>query len=169
MTTTQDTSQGFASDSAYATWTQGERDAADRMERESNMRQGAVLALADEARGHDVRGMTDDSLRRLARVYTREIEDVRSGDLPGGKRREKLNEARLSDIAAEQGIRAALRECWLADERGTHSYTAFVGRGGLLAVRDHGAPAASYDLAIRLDHLNHMHGRPTVLEWEKAA
>lgn len=169
VTTSQDTPQGFAPDSAYSTWSADQREASDRMETYFNGQRQTTLALADAARGHDFRGCNDDGLARLAIVYGRELEDVRSGYLSGGKRREQLNEARLRDIAAEQDFRAALRECWLADERGTHCYTGFSGRGGLLAVRDHAAMPPSYDLAVKLDHLNHMRGEPTVLAWDDAA
>lgn len=156
---------GFAPDSVYAEWTKAQREAADRVEAASNAQRRCILAQADAAAGHPVTGQPDDSLRRLAVVYRRELEDVLAGDVPGGERRSQLLRAKLHDIACEQEFRAALAESWLADEDGTHSYTAFQARGGLQAVVENSAPAPSYDLALLLDREHFLRGLPTVMEW----
>lgn len=168
MATTTET-PGFSPDSAYASWSQEERESSDRMEAYFQGQRRTILAQAEANAGHPISYRPDESLRRLAKTWRRELEDVQCGDRNGGKRREALLKARLRDIEAEQDVRAALRESWLASEDGTHSYTGFMGRGGLAAVRDHGATPPSYPLAEQLDYLNHMRGLPTVLEWEKAA
>jgi hypothetical protein len=156
---------GFAPESAYASWTKAQRAAADRVEAASNIQRRGILAQADAAAGHPLMGQPDDSLRWLAKKYSRDLEDVESGDLAGGDKRARLLRAQLHDIAVTQEYRAALAESWLADEDGTHSYTAFQARGGLRAVLDNSAPAPSYDLAIFLDHEHFLRGLPTVMEW----
>lgn len=157
---------GFAPESVYAEWTTAQREASDRMEAEANSRQSAVLARRDAADGHTVRGMADDSLRRMAVRLRRDLEDIEAGDQPAAKR--AVTTARLRDVEGEQAIRGALAECWLASEDGTHCYTGFMARGGLGAVLDHGAVPASYWLAETLDWRNWRQGKAHVLAWSSA-
>jgi len=69
--------------------------------------------------------LTDASLRRLAKGYRRDLEDIADGDQPRG--RERVVRAWLRDVEGEQRLRAALRTSWLAREDGTDSYTDFIG------------------------------------------
>jgi len=164
--------QGFAPDSVYAEYSADERGAADRMEVEANDRRAHLLALKAEKENHSVHGLPDSSLRRLAKEYHRELEDLADGDLGDDSktgRRTKLAEAKLADVEAEQAFRAVLSESWGAAEDGTHSYTSYMARGGLPATIHHGAPAPSYDLAQKLDFEHFKLGRPHVLAWRETA
>lgn len=157
---------GYAPGSVYSAWTSEQQAAAGRIEVEVNHRRRARLALGFSDAGHPIRGLTDAGLRRLAKHHRRDIEDIVSGDLVGGSRRRRLAAVELRDVEREQEFRAVLAECWLAREDGTHSYTMFHARGGLLAVLDHGAPPPSYELAVMLDRDMWRHGQPCVLAWE---
>jgi len=164
MTATATQPTGCAPDSVYASWSRAERAASDRIEAERNQQDRTALARRDAAEGHPISLAPDDSLRRLAKAYRRDLEDIADGDLHPG--RKAVITARLRDIEREQDFRATLRECWLAAEDGTHSYTAFHARGGLEAVLDHGAPAPSYQLAMRLDQERQARGLTHVFEWD---
>jgi hypothetical protein len=164
--------QGFAPDSVYAEYTAEEREISDRMEVESNDHRAWVLAVKAERENHSVHGAPDASLRHLAKLYRRELEDLADGDLLDDSktgRRTKLAEAKLADVEAEQAFRAVLAESWGAAEDGTHSYTSYMARGGLPAAVHHGATAPSYDLAQKLDLEHFKLGRPHVLAWEESA
>ena len=162
---------GYAPDSVFAEWSDEERAAADRIEEESNDRRAGVLALRDANEHHSVHGLPDDSLRHLAKLYRRELEDIEDGDLVDDSKtgkRTKLVKAKIADIEAEQAYRAALAESWCAAEDGTHSVTAFFARGHLTGVIYHGATPPSYDLARKLDERNWLEGKPHVLNWGEA-
>jgi hypothetical protein len=160
-------SSGFAPDSVHAEMTAEQREIADRVEADYNMQRGAELALAAERAGHTVRFATDDSLRRLGKLYRRELEDIDDGTLAKGRR--PITAARLRDVEREQAFRAALAATWQAAEDGTHSYTGYASRGGLSAVLYHGARPPSYLLAVQLDRANWSAGEPHVLEWGETA
>jgi len=128
------------------------------------VRDATGLARRSAAEAHPIGLARDDSLRRLAKAYRRDLEDIADGDLHPG--RKAVIAARLRDIEREQDFRATLRECWLAAEDGTHSYTAFDARGGLEAVLNHGASAPSYQLAMRLDQERQARGLTHVFEWD---
>jgi hypothetical protein len=154
-----------APDSVYATHTAGWRAAADRIEAEFNSQRNGERARLEAAQGHPIRFAPDASLRRLATRYRRDLEDVEAGDLAGGGERAQMLEARLHDIEREQAVRAALANSWRAREDGTHSYSAFQGRGGLRAVLEDGATPPSYQLAAELDWEHWKRGLPCVLTW----
>jgi len=158
------TQPGYAPDSVYASWDEEERASADRMERVKNNRERHILALRDANDGHPVTGGDDEMLRRLAKKYRRDLEDIAAGDLNPG--RKAVISARLRDIEREQELRATLRECWLADENGTHCRSTFEARGGLAAVIDHGAPGPTYELAMFLDQERQARGLTHVFEWD---
>lgn len=181
---------GHAPDSVYAEWTADERAASDRMEGDFNATRRAILASADLMRRSDpvkqpkdtgplyisgptVRGHSDDMLQRAAKRMRRQLEDIAEGDhtLPakgprGVKARVRFLNVVLRDIEREQEFRAALAYSWLAAEDGTHCYTAYQARGGLDAVLNHGAPPASYDLAVTLDWELWRRGGLHVLAWK---
>jgi len=157
----------YTPDCAYATWTRTMRRASDRMEADYNDNARVVLARRDETQGHTVHGQPDDSLRRLATIFRRELEDIAEGALPRARR--PLAEARLRDVERESEFRRALAESWLAAESGTHCYSAFDARGGLEAVLNHGAPPPSYSLAVTLDWELMRRGEVHVLAWGEAA
>ncbi|MGH2761410.1 MAG: hypothetical protein ACRDLD_02330 [Thermoleophilaceae bacterium] len=154
---------GFAPDSVYATWSAGQREAAGRMEARFNSQRHTQLALADEALGHPVTGYADDMLRRAVKRLRRDLEDIADGDLPAAKG--SFVRAKLNDVQIEVDRREALAERWAASEEGTHSYSAFRGRGGLLAVREDRATAPSYPLAQLLDWEAWKRGGEFVLNW----
>jgi len=167
-----ETAAGFAPDSVYAEYSTEEREIADHMEVESNDHRAWVLALGAEKENHSVHGLPDASLRHLAKAYRRELEDLADGDLQDDSktgRRTKFAEVKLRDVEAEQEFRRVLAESWGAAEDGTHSYTSYMARGGLLAATHHGAIACSYDLAEKLDYEHFKLGRPHVLAWEGTA
>lgn len=162
---------GFAPDSAYATWTAEQREISDRMEADYNMEASARLGLIAGDRGHPITATTDcpdGMLRRLVKQYRRNLEDVDDGSLHGGRSRARMLRAQIADIEREQERRAVLAECWQASETGTHSYSDFQGRGGLLAVVDHGARPPSYELAVLLDWEHWKLGLEHVLAWDDA-
>lgn len=159
---------GFAPDSVWAEYTAEEREISERMEAEYNDRRAGVLAVRDANEHHSVRGCTDDGLRRLLKERRRELEDIEDGDLSDSSTgyRSRMVKAKIADIEGEQGWRSILAECWRAAENGTHSYTAFMARGGLLAVIDHGATPPSYELAGLLDWEHFERGKVHVLDWQ---
>lgn len=148
-------------DSVYASWSDDQRAAADRMEERYN--HDVRLQLAELVHTNYVSVASDDSLQRLAVLYRRQLTDIDLGVLVGGPARACMVRAKISDIEREQQCRSALAECWLASEDGTHCYTAFVSRGGLAAVAHHDAPAPTYHLARILDHANRAQGLPCVM------
>jgi hypothetical protein len=158
--------KAFSPDSVYATWSEDERAAADRVEDKYNHE--LRCQLAEQVGTQYVRLAPDESLRHLATVYGRELEDIESGELCGGAARARVVRAKLADIEREQECRSALAESWLASEDGTHCYTGFVSRGGLDAVLHHGATRPTYHLAAMLDRLNWERGQPHVLVWGAA-
>ncbi len=160
---------GFAPDSVYAELSAEERAISDRLEDEHNHRWATTLELRSQNEGFSIKGLRDDALRRLAKQYRRQIEDIDDGDLNDSKTgyRRRMVAAKLADIEAEQEFRAALAESWLAADHGTHSYTGYAGRGGLKAVVENGAEPPSYWLAAKLDRRNFDQGEPSVFEWEK--
>lgn len=158
------TSTRFAPDSIYAEWSTEERAAADRAEDRHNSE--VRCQMAEKVGTNYVSVTGDDSLRSLAITYRRQLEDIGSGNLTGGEPRARVVRARLKDVEREQEFRAAMAGSWLAATDGTHSYTAFVARGGLAAVRDYGATPASYRLAALLDWTNWKRGQPHVLDWD---
>jgi hypothetical protein len=155
----------FAPDSVYATYTAEWRAAADHMEAEFNGQRNVERARLAAGQGHPIRCASDASLRRLATRCRRDLEDVGTGDLAGAAERAQMLEAQLHDVECEQAARAALAESWRAREDGTHSYSAFQGRGGLRAVLEDGAAPPSYELAALLDWEHWTLGRPCVLAW----
>jgi hypothetical protein len=156
-------STGFSPESVYAAWSDDERVAADRIEEKYN--QERRCQLAELVGTSYVRVAPDESLRHLATVYRGELEDIDRAHLCGGAARARVARAKLVDVEREQEARAALADSWLANEDGTHCYTAFVSRGGLDAVLHHGATPPSYHLAAMLDRLNWERGFPHVLAW----
>jgi protocatechuate 3,4-dioxygenase beta subunit len=161
------TAIGFAPESVHAELTDEQREISARMEREFNSRESTRFAREDEHAYHPVHRGTDDMLRKSAKRIRRQLEDIAEGELHDTKTgsRRRMLEAQLHDIEVEQEIRAALRETWQADEKGTHSYTDFKGRGGLAAVIDHGATPPSYHLAKLLDWEHFERGLAHVLDW----
>lgn len=166
--------KGYAADSVYASYTRREREASDRMEAVYNHERSLeVYAITGSGRRegspfsqNPLRFMDGDSLRRLAKTYAREVEDIEAGDLNDAKgRRLKLTKARLHDVEHEREFRSVLAETWQASDEGTHSISAFEARGGLKAVVEDGATPPSCALAVLLDYRNFRHGEPTVLEW----
>ena len=158
--------RGYGPDSVYAGWSDEERAAADRAEDDDNRQ--TRCQLAELVHSQYVRVAGDDSLRDLATLYRRELEDVASGRLVGGDQRARVVRARLSEVERAQECRAALASAWLAAADGTHCYTAFAARGGLDAVRNHAAPPPSYHLATMLDRRNALRELPHVLAWAPA-
>lgn len=168
----------FAPDSVYAEWTLEQREISDRMEADYNRQANAHLALVAAERGHPITVTTDcpDSmLRSLSKTYWRELEDLSDLQLAEStaanrsrKRvtRERALQIRIADIEREQYRRSVLAECWQAREDGTHCYSDFAARGGLLAVIDHGARPPSYELAVLLDWEQWKLGEYCVLAWE---
>jgi hypothetical protein len=139
------------------------------MEADYNSQARARLALLAAERGHPFTAttdITDGMLRRLLKEYRRDLEDVEDGSLHGGEPRARLLRAQVADIEREQERRAVLAECWRASEGGTHCYSAFQGRGGLLAVVDHDARPPSYELAVLLDWEKFKRGECHVLVWQ---
>ncbi|MCA1571084.1 MAG: hypothetical protein LC798_12325 [Chloroflexi bacterium] len=116
---------------------------------------------------HDARvtvaHLCDDSLRRLATTHRRRLEDIATGDLHSAAK--PSTTAQLRDVQGEQELRAALRECWLAREDGTDSYTDFIAAGGLAAVIVCDGLAPSYQLAVFLDRWMYLLGFEHVLSW----
>lgn len=155
----------FAPDSVYATRTSCWRAAADRMETEFNSQRNGERARLEAEQSHPIRFASDALLRRLATRYRRDLEDVEAGGLTGGSYRTRMLKAQLRDIECEQAVRAALAKSWLAREDGTHSYSAFQGRGGLRGVLKEGATPPSYQLAAQLDWEHWKRGLPCVLVW----
>lgn len=154
----------FAPDSVYATWSAGQRAAADRMEAQFNSRRSTVIETRAQALAHPVPSWPDDILRRTAKRLRRSLEDIADGDESEGKR--PLVMAQLRDVEAEQERRAALTEYWAASGDGTHCYSAFQGRGGVLAVREDRAVPPSYDLAHLLDWEAWRRGAECALDWQ---
>jgi hypothetical protein len=150
-------------DSVYADWSDEERAAADDMEERYNA--GVRCEIAELVHTQYTRVAPDESLRRLATLYRRELEDLDCGDLIGGPARSRLARAKLTDVEREQQLRAALAATWQASETGTHCYSAYASRGGLAAVVYHGATPPSYRLAAMLDHANWARGLPHALTW----
>ena len=172
---------GFAPDSIYAEWSAEEREASDRMEAVYNHERdlevhGPLAVSLTEApppshfAKNPLRFTPDDSLRRLAKGYVREIEDIEIGDLPDDAKGRRFRAAttRLDDIECEQEFRQVLAETWQASENGTHSITCFHARGGLEAVVHHGATPPSYPLAVLLDYTNFLRDEPTVFDWPES-
>ncbi len=98
--------------------------------------------------------MTDGSLRRLAKRYRREIEDIDDGDSRAPERQMRL---KLRDIEREQEVRKALTERWNACDDGVE------GSGGWSPER----PRPSYGLAVNLDQEAFVREGPAkaVLNW----
>lgn len=159
---------GYAPDSAYASWCEEGRAAADRVEADANMRHSRNLAIRAANQGHPLWEFGDDSLRRFAKRYARMVEDHEDGTQPLAEGHLRLTKIRLLDVEREQDYRAALAEAWLATDDGTHSYSSFQARGGLEAVLHHGATPPSYELATALDWENWKRGLPHVLDWDAA-
>lgn len=151
-------------DSTYAAWTKLRREAADRLERQYN--DEIRRQRAEQAPSNHIPLVGDDSLRQFNTQFRRQLEDIASGDLPGGEKRARVVRGKLARIGLEQNSRTALAESWLAHEDGTDDYSMFEARGGLKAVRDHGATAPTFQLAARLDRLNFDRGMPHVLQWK---
>jgi hypothetical protein len=107
--------------------------------------------------------LDDDSLRRLATLHRRRLEDIAAGDLHDSAKHSTT--IALRDVESEIDLRAALRECWLAREDGTDSYTDFIGAGGLAAVLVCDGLAPSYQLAVFLDHWMYLLGFEHALGW----
>lgn len=106
--------------------------------------------------------LADDSLRRLAKHFRRELEDIADGDLA---RPERVVRAELHDVEVEADLREALRETWRAEEFGTDSYTDYIARGGHGAVLCCHGLRPSYRLALTLDRGNYELGGGHCLAW----
>lgn len=111
--------------------------------------------------------LTDDGYQRLAREYRRMIEDHELGDpiaMPIA-----IVKSRLARVEQVIETRAALAECWHAEDFGTRSTADFeidVTTGVRTPLTEKGP---SYGLACLFDYERHLRGESTVLAWREEA
>lgn len=130
------------------------RAAADRYEAKANAQERHARERVASIDPESFCSSSDELLQRLVERDDRMISRHDDGTHPLPKSDLSLTRTRLHSVRREQTRRATLARTWFATEDGTNCYIAFEARGGIEAVKHHGAPPPSYALAEQLDSLD---------------